>query len=61
MSCPICKKPADTSKANPFRPFCSERCQTIDLGMWASENYRVPGGPVEDHEHPDDSPKKIIH
>lgn len=20
-------------------PFCSERCQTIDLGNWASEKY----------------------
>ena len=28
--------------ANPFRPFCSERCKLIDLGQWASESYRVP-------------------
>jgi endogenous inhibitor of DNA gyrase (YacG/DUF329 family) len=26
---------------NPWRPFCSERCQTIDLGNWASEEYRL--------------------
>jgi endogenous inhibitor of DNA gyrase (YacG/DUF329 family) len=30
----------------------------VDLGMWAGESYRVPGGPEEDREHPDDSPKK---
>jgi endogenous inhibitor of DNA gyrase (YacG/DUF329 family) len=24
-----------------FRPFCSERCQTIDLGEWATERYRI--------------------
>ncbi|MBE0624926.1 MAG: DNA gyrase inhibitor YacG [Burkholderiales bacterium] len=24
-----------------FRPFCSERCKMIDLGAWASEQYRV--------------------
>ena len=30
----------------------------IDLGMWAGESYRVPGGAVDDREHPDDSPKK---
>jgi len=27
---------------NKWRPFCSERCRTIDLGDWASERYRVP-------------------
>lgn len=27
---------------NPFRPFCSERCQLIDLAAWASEAYRIP-------------------
>jgi hypothetical protein len=28
--------------ANRYRPFCSERCRLIDLGAWASENYRIP-------------------
>ena len=28
---------------NPFRPFCSERCRLIDLGKWASEEYRITG------------------
>jgi hypothetical protein len=23
-------------------PFCSERCQLIDLGSWANEEYRIP-------------------
>ncbi len=23
-------------------PFCSERCQSIDLGRWANEEYRIP-------------------
>ena len=23
-------------------PFCSERCRLIDLGAWASGEYRVP-------------------
>ncbi|HXD90280.1 MAG TPA: DNA gyrase inhibitor YacG [Candidatus Binataceae bacterium] len=58
MRCPVCKKPADASPANRYRPFCSERCQMVDLGMWAGESYRVPGGPEEDREHPDDSPKR---
>lgn len=41
MTCPICGKPT-TWKDNPNRPFCSEKCQMIDLGNWVTENYRVP-------------------
>lgn len=40
MKCPICKQPT-TWKDNPNRPFCSERCRTIDLGRWAGEEYNV--------------------
>ncbi len=47
--------------ANRFRPFCSERCQMLDLGKWAGEDYRVAGGAVEDREHPDDLKKKLLH
>jgi len=40
--CPVCKK--ETAwKDNPFRPFCSERCRSVDLGRWASEEYRIAG------------------
>jgi endogenous inhibitor of DNA gyrase (YacG/DUF329 family) len=41
MKCPICGKPT-VWEDNPDRPFCSERCRVIDLGNWASEDYRVP-------------------
>jgi uncharacterized protein len=63
MRCPICKKPADATPANRYRPFCSERCRMVDLGTWAGEDYRVPGAAVEDREHPDDlkDKKKILH
>ncbi|WP_432821588.1 DNA gyrase inhibitor YacG, partial [Trichloromonas sp.] len=35
---------------NKYRPFCSEKCQLIDLGRWADEEYRIAGSPspVED-------------
>ena len=26
----------------------------IDLGTWAGEQYSVPGGSIDDHEHPED-------
>jgi endogenous inhibitor of DNA gyrase (YacG/DUF329 family) len=42
VSCPRCGKPAPFAPENPWRPFCSERCKTIDLGKWADEQYRVP-------------------
>ncbi len=42
IKCPICKKEAGWDD-NPFRPFCSERCRLIDLGKWASEDYRIAG------------------
>jgi endogenous inhibitor of DNA gyrase (YacG/DUF329 family) len=33
--------PAPFSPENRWRPFCSERCRGMDLGAWASEDYRV--------------------
>jgi uncharacterized protein len=42
IRCPICEKEALWDD-NPFRPFCSERCKLIDLGKWASEDYRIAG------------------
>jgi hypothetical protein len=50
--CPTCKRDAKQD-GNKVFPFCSERCQLIDLGRWLSEEYRVPdeadasGGGVE--------------
>ncbi len=41
ITCPICRK-RTVWKDNPYRPFCSERCRLIDLGKWASEEYRIP-------------------
>ncbi|HZS04549.1 MAG TPA: DNA gyrase inhibitor YacG [Blastocatellia bacterium] len=46
MRCPVCRR--ETSwEGNEWRPFCSERCQQVDLGRWASEDYRIP---VTSHE-----------
>lgn len=42
VPCPRCGQPAEYGASNPFRPFCSERCKIIDLGKWASGDYRVP-------------------
>ncbi len=45
MTCPLCYQPT-TWEENPWRPFCSERCQVTDLGTWAAEQYRIPGVPL---------------
>ena len=42
VRCPQCGVEHLWSSANPWRPFCSERCKQIDLGAWANEEYRVP-------------------
>ena len=44
--CPTCRKPTEWT-ANPWKPFCSERCKIKDLGAWASESYRLEPKPEE--------------
>ncbi|MBI4686844.1 MAG: DNA gyrase inhibitor YacG [Nitrospirae bacterium] len=53
IKCPICKK-VTTWEENPFRPFCSERCKIIDLGKWASGEYKIKGKPEDEKEKKDD-------
>ncbi len=54
LHCPICKKPVPLG--DPEVPFCSARCRTIDLGKWASGDYKI-SSPIldpdllEDLEH----------
>jgi len=39
LKCPICKKEVAAESAD--FPFCSARCRLIDLGKWATEEYRI--------------------
>jgi endogenous inhibitor of DNA gyrase (YacG/DUF329 family) len=50
MKCPTCGKPVEW-KDNPARPFCSERCQLVDLGKWVEGEYRVPGEAVPQEQN----------
>lgn len=54
VPCPTCGKPAAWSTANPFRPFCNERCKLIDLGEWASGGYGIPVEEVDNFVPPAD-------
>jgi len=49
IKCPTCKRLTGWED-NPYRPFCSERCKLIDLGRWASEEYRIEGEKVEEKD-----------
>ncbi|MCX6108845.1 MAG: DNA gyrase inhibitor YacG [Proteobacteria bacterium] len=56
-SCPTCKKSVVYDVANPFRPFCSERCKNEDIIAWADEGFRIAGkAPDPDEEGDGESP-----
>jgi uncharacterized protein len=60
LECPICRRNVTYQAAAevPFRPFCSRRCQLIDLGKWLNEDYRVSEElpPELENEAPRDRP-----
>jgi uncharacterized protein len=53
VNCPRCATKVVWSSANPWRPFCSEHCKTMDLGAWASEQYRIPVAENNDGDEQD--------
>ena len=40
LKCPTCKKSGDWF-ADKFGPFCSKRCQLVDLGKWFSGEHAI--------------------
>jgi endogenous inhibitor of DNA gyrase (YacG/DUF329 family) len=53
VSCPTCDRQVLWTQDSVWRPFCSERCKLIDLGAWATEQYRVPV--TESNDAPEES------
>ena len=52
--CPACGGASLYGPRNRFRPFCSKRCKNLDLGAWASEQFRVPAdSPPDDQAYGD--------
>lgn len=47
LRCPTCR--ALVTKDDEYFPFCSDRCRLIDLGKWASGEYRI-SSPILDPE-----------
>jgi len=50
VRCPSCGGDSIYAPSNAYRPFCSERCKGIDLGAWASEDFRMPAEAPSDDE-----------
>ncbi|MGD8743601.1 MAG: DNA gyrase inhibitor YacG [Granulosicoccaceae bacterium] len=46
VNCPTCQQLVEWTDESEWRPFCSERCQLIDLGAWADESYMIEGKSV---------------
>ncbi|MDR0480020.1 MAG: DNA gyrase inhibitor YacG [Burkholderiaceae bacterium] len=53
VRCPACGGPSLYTPANPWRPFCGQRCKQQDLGDWASERFRVQ---VQEPDGAEDEP-----
>lgn len=50
VECPTCRKQVEWSDKSPYRPFCSKRCQLIDLGEWAAEEHRIADKEINEQD-----------
>ncbi len=50
VRCPACRGDSVYASTNPYRPFCSDRCKSMDFGAWASESFKLP------EQQPDSDP-----
>jgi endogenous inhibitor of DNA gyrase (YacG/DUF329 family) len=61
MQCSICSRRFEPAQSTAL-PFCSERCQLIDLGRWLDEGYGMPAeldaGAEDLPELPEASPER---
>jgi endogenous inhibitor of DNA gyrase (YacG/DUF329 family) len=46
IPCPTCKKSQRWADCTEHKPFCSKRCQLIDLGEWVNESHTIAGESV---------------
>ncbi|HEY5632335.1 MAG TPA: DNA gyrase inhibitor YacG [Burkholderiaceae bacterium] len=56
VECPRCRRETVFAPSNRWRPFCSQRCKTIDLGAWASDAYAIAGAPADEPGQEGDPP-----
>lgn len=46
-TCPICKQPVE--EGTKTFPFCSNRCQKVDMGKWFDGKYMI-SRPIEQND-----------
>ncbi|MGQ8364786.1 DNA gyrase inhibitor YacG [Glaciecola sp. 1036] len=54
VKCPTCQKAVMWKSENEHRPFCSKRCQLIDLGQWANEENKIASESDVNDQKPSD-------
>lgn len=59
VTCPTCQSDVEWNDKAKYRPFCSKRCQLIDLGEWSNEEKAIPSGANKDEESPAPTPMDI--
>ncbi len=56
--CPTCGRAVERrDPLSPAYPFCSPRCQWIDLGKWLREAYGVPAPGAQAPDEPVEPPE----
>ena len=55
MICPICRTEFDR-RLSPALPFCSQRCQLVDLRRWLGEEYGFPVEPEAEFDPDEEYP-----
>ncbi|MEK6689790.1 MAG: DNA gyrase inhibitor YacG [Nitrospirota bacterium] len=58
IKCPVCHRKIVWRK-NKYRPFCSEKCKFIDLGVWVDEGYRIIGNTTIKLKEEQEKSKKL--
>lgn len=54
MHCPTCKEEFQPELSSA-KPFCSDRCRSVDLGRWLDGSFALPDVPnIEADEVPED-------
>jgi endogenous inhibitor of DNA gyrase (YacG/DUF329 family) len=61
MRCPTCNKAIPDAADNKWRPFCSKRCQLIDLGDWLTEAHRISADEDEPQDVFDNNDENLPH
>ena len=49
VKCQTCQQDVEWSPSSEYRPFCSKKCQLIDLGEWAGEE-KVISSPAQESD-----------